>query len=175
MVRAYRCLLLLYPAAHRGVYGEEMAGVFCDVRADKRARGFVAAIGFYFREITGLLRGALQEHLQALFGLHQWTLFPIRRFPMRSEFRFPKSTTILMVIILAGVVLAIEKARAIQASLPYTHPPIGPIQPAQFTFFPTIAWLFLCFYAAGAIGWAILFALRRSGVHRLEMPVSKQQ
>jgi hypothetical protein len=26
---------------------------------------------------------------------------------------------------------------------------------------------FALFYAAGLIGWAILFALRRSGVHRL--------
>jgi hypothetical protein len=29
------------------------------------------------------------------------------------------------------------------------------------------------FYAAGMIGWAILFAMRRSGVHRLEETSAK--
>ena len=86
---------------------------------------------------------------------------------MRSEFRFPKVTAVLMTIILAGVVVAIEKARAIQASVPDIGPRVGPIQPAHFTFLPTIALIFAFFYAAGMIGWAILFSLRRSGVHRL--------
>jgi len=167
MLRVYRCLLCLYPAEHRYNYSQEMASVFCDACTDKRAQGLVALISFYFRELAGLIQGAFGEHLQGLLGSRRWTLFAFRRFHMRSEFRFPKSTTALMVIILAGVVLAIEKAKAIQASLPYTHPEVGPIRPAQFTFFPTIALLFLCFYAAGAIGWAVLFALRRSGVHRL--------
>ena len=176
MLRAYRCLLCLYPAEHRYNYGAEMASVFCDARADKQAKGLVALIGFYWREFGGLIQGACGEHLQALLGSRRWTLFAFRRFHMRSEFRFPKSTTALMVIILAGVVLAIDKARAIEASLPYTHPAIGPIQPTQFTFFPTIALLFLCFYAVGAIGWVVLFALRRSGVHRLaEMSVDATQ
>ena len=86
---------------------------------------------------------------------------------MQREFRFPKSTAVLMAIILAGVVLAIEKGKAIQASLPQVNPQIGPIQPAQHSFLPTVALVFAFFYAAGLIGWAILFALRRSGVHRL--------
>jgi hypothetical protein len=30
-----------------------------------------------------------------------------------------------------------------------------------------VALLLVFFYAAGAVGWAILFALHRSGVHRL--------
>jgi len=94
---------------------------------------------------------------------------------MRTEFRFPKSTAVLMMIILAGVVLAIEKGKAIQASLPAANPSIGPIQPAQHTFLPVIAMVFLFFYAAGLIGWAILFALRRSGTHRLAEIASEQQ
>ncbi|MBZ5683068.1 MAG: hypothetical protein LAO24_23505 [Acidobacteriia bacterium] len=167
MLALFRCLLCLYPVAHRSVYGKEMMSVFHEAQGEKRVKGLVSKIGFYFREFIGLLQGASEEHLRALMGSHGWTLFPVRRFHMRSEFRFPKSTTILMVIILAGVVMAIEKAKAIQASLPYVNPPIGPIQPAHFTFFPTIALMFLIFYAAGVIGWAILFALHRSGVHRL--------
>jgi len=86
---------------------------------------------------------------------------------MRNGFRFPKSTPVLMTIILAGLVLAIEKGKAIQASLPAVNPQIGPIQPEHHTFLPLIALAFAFFYVAGALGWAILFALRRSGVHRL--------
>ena len=41
---------------------------------------------------------------------------------MRSEFRFPKATPILMAIILAGVILTIEKATAIEESLPHAYP-----------------------------------------------------
>ena len=167
MLLLYRCLLRLYPAACRDTCGDEMISVFRDARDEKRAKGLPSLTGLYIRELTGLLQGALQEQLRTLLGSRRWTLFPLRRFNMRSEFRFPKSTTMLMVIILAGVVLAIEKAKAIQASLPNLNPPIGPIRPATFTFFPTIALMFLFFYVAGAIGWAILFALYRSGVHRL--------
>ena len=86
---------------------------------------------------------------------------------MRSEFRFPKATAPLMAIILALIVVAIEKAKAIQASLPHTNPHVGPIQPAQFTLFSTLVVVLAITCAAGLLGWAILFALRRSGLHRL--------
>jgi len=94
---------------------------------------------------------------------------------MRTQFRFPKTTPILMTIILAGVVLAIQKGEAIQASLPDVNPAIGPIHPAQHTLLPEIAILLVSFYVAGLIGWAILFALRRSGSHRLDAMASGQQ
>jgi hypothetical protein len=86
---------------------------------------------------------------------------------MHSEFRFPKATPILMALILAGTVLAIEKAKAISASLPHINPPVGPIQPERLTFLPPVLLMFAAAYAAGLIGWAILFALKRSGMHRL--------
>ena len=86
---------------------------------------------------------------------------------MHSEFRFPKATPVLMTLILAGTVLAIEKAQAISASLPHVNPPIGPIQPEHLTFLPPVLLMLAVPYAAGLIGWAILFALKRSGVHRL--------
>ena len=57
---------------------------------------------------------------------------------MRSEFRFPKATATLMTIILAAVVMAIEKATAIQNSILPSSPPVGPTQPAHFTFLPTL-------------------------------------
>ena len=96
---------------------------------------------------------------------------------MRSEFRFPKATPVLMIIILAGVILTIEKATAIEESLPHAYPQqLPPIQPEHFTFFPAMAAIFLSAYAAAVIGWAVLFALHRSGVHRLsEMPTTPAQ
>jgi len=93
---------------------------------------------------------------------------------MRNGFRFPKATAILMTIILAGVVVAIRKGEAISASLPNVSQPIAPIHSAPSYLLPGVIAGFVFFYAAGLIGWAILFALRRSGVHRLdEMPLGK--
>jgi len=158
MLTFYRLLLRFYPATYRDCFGDEMATVFQEVQMEAAKKGLAEQIRSHVRETTGLLLGALQEHLQQ---------FPMRRFAMRTEFRFPKSTAVLMMIILAGVVLAIDKGKAIQASLPAVNPSIGPIQPAQHTFLPVIAMIFLFFYAAGLMGWAILFALRRSGTHRL--------
>ena len=126
----------------------------------------LARIAFFIREIAGLINGALREHLRAVFGVHQGLLIPARRFTMRNEFRFPKSTAVLMMIILAGIILALEKARLIQASYAEGNP-VVPMEASHLTFFPTLALLLAIFYAAGLVGWAILFALRRSGVHRL--------
>jgi hypothetical protein len=167
MLFLYRCLLFLYPSSHRDEFGEEMIAVFREVHSEVRWKGIVERSFFCAREVAGLLIGALEERFRSITGVHPGSLFPSRRFSMRSEFRFPKATAVLMTIILAGVVLAIERAEAISASLPRNNPPVGPIQPAHFTFLPTVALMLAAVYAAGALGWAILFALRRSGVHRL--------
>jgi hypothetical protein len=87
---------------------------------------------------------------------------------MRNEFRFPKATPVLMTLILIAVLMAIEKARAIQLSVPPSHQDVGPIQSANFTAVPTFALWFVIGCAVGAIAWAIAYALRRSGVQRLE-------
>ncbi len=175
MLSLYRCLLRLYPAAYRLEYGDEMADVFREVHTEMLSKEFMPRAAFLLREFTGLLQGALQERSQGITGSH--SLFPSRRFTMRSEFRFPKATPILMAIILAGVILTIEKATAIQESLPLAYPQqLPPIHSEHFTFFPTMAVIFLSAYAAAAIGWGVLFALRRSGVHRLsEMPTTHTQ
>jgi hypothetical protein len=179
MLFVYRCLLYLYPAAYRYEYGDEMTGVFTElqkeVQSETRRKELMPRAIFLLREFTGLLYGALQERLQGITGSH--LLLPSRRFTMRSEFRFPKATAVLMTIILAGVILTIEKATAIQNSLPLAYPQqLPPIKPEHFTFFPAMAVIFLSAYAAAAIGWVLLFALRRSGVHRLsEMPTAPPQ
>jgi len=167
MLSLCRYLLYLYPPAHRVEYGEEMAAVLFERQAESQRSGVLARWAFWAREIAGLLRGALQEHVLAATGLHSWVEFRLRRFSMRSEFRFPKATGWLMLVILAAVVMAIEKAKAISASLPDTHPYVGPIQPAQFTVISTFAVVFVAGCVIGAVGWAVLFALRRSGVQRL--------
>jgi len=172
----YRFLLRLYPPAYRDEFGAEMLAVFGDAQAETWKKGVLARGVFCAREVAGLLRGALVEHLQGIAGSDLLTasrsrirlsIFPLRRFTMRSEFRFPKATAPLMAIILALIVVAIEKAKAIQASLPHTNPHVGPIQPAQFTLFSTLLVVLAITCAAGLLGWAILFALRRSGLHRL--------
>lgn len=154
MISLYRCLLYLYPSAYRYEYAEEMTVVFREAQTETRKKGIVQQGMFCAREVAGLVFGALRERLRSSTGLSPEALFPSRRFTMHSEFRFPKATAFLMVVILAGVALAIEKAEAIQVSLPHTNPPVAPIQPAQFVFLPTIALMLVVFYAVGALGWA---------------------
>ena len=91
---------------------------------------------------------------------------------MRTEFRFPKTTAVLMTISLAGVLVAIKKGEGIEAAVANVNPP-GTI--LQTNLLPGIAMCLAAFYAAGLIGWAILFALRRSGVHRLDAVSTEQK
>ncbi len=165
MLRIYRSLLHLYPAVHREQFGDEMTAVFQEVQAETATKGMRERAFLCVRETAGLLAGALQEHARSLGGTRGWIPFPARRFTMHTEFRFPKTTAVLMTIILAGVLLAIEKGEAIEASLAHSSPTSVVIQTNML---PGIAIGLVCFYAAGLIGWAILFALHRSGVHRLD-------
>ncbi len=166
-VNIYRHLLLLYPASHRQVFSEEMIAVFGAMQAETASRGVLARSVFFVREAAGVMTGALLEHWRALGGDPIWPTFPIRRFTMRTEFRFPKATAVLMTIILAGVMVAIKRGEAIVASVPHVSQPVGTIHPVHSVFLGGIMLTLAFFYAAGMIGWAILFAMRRSGVHRL--------
>jgi hypothetical protein len=164
-VSVYRQLLRLYPAIHREQFADEMMAVFADVEADGLSKGKLARGVFWTREIAGIVGGILHEHWRALGGDSVGLCFPTRRFTMRTEFRFPKTTAALMTIILAGVVLAIKKGETISSSP--VNPPIGPLPPTHSVLLGGIFLTLAFFYAAGMIGWAILFAMRRSGVHRL--------
>lgn len=79
---------------------------------------------------------------------------------MHRQFRFPRSTVFLMCVILAGVAFAIEKAQHIQASLTGTQLRTETAAPLIVTF--------IIVDIAAAVGWGVLFALRRTGVHRLD-------
>src|SRR5215472_2086173 len=120
------------------------------------------------RETGGLLYGAAREHFYTILGSQGSGMLSLRRRnAMRSEFRFPKATVGLMVAILAAVMFTIEKAKAISASIPHANPPVGPIHSVEptivQTFLATLVWAI----TAGAIGWGILYALRRTGVQTL--------
>lgn len=158
MLVLYRNLLRLYPAEFFREYAGEMTLVFSQAQENARAKNFMARITFCLREVSGTLIGALR---QRLFGPN-WNLS--RRFNMRPEFRFPRSTVFLMCVILAGVVLAIDKALNIvqmKEGLP----------PGTVSAWDPMVWALLFALAlvltAVASVWGILFALRRTGMHRL--------
>jgi hypothetical protein len=157
----YEGLLHLYPRAYRQQFGDEMIAVFRDADADVHEKGRFATVKFCLREIGGLFRGALAEHARSIFG--GCVPFPLssRRFDMRPEFRFPRSTVFLMSIIFAGVILAMEKADAIQVKYAAGADSIWPSLP----WFLGLTLLFTC--ATVMVIWGILFALGRTGLHRL--------
>jgi hypothetical protein len=160
-----RSLLFLYPATYRGEFADEMLTVLTDRQADLEDR-LLPHVLFFARESAGLLLGALQEHLRNTCGPQEF-LIPERRPTMRSEFRFPKSTVTLMLVILAAVVYTIEKAKSLQSVLPSSSPALGPIEPAHVAVVPSFFVGLALILSCAALGWLLVFALRRSGLHRL--------
>lgn len=167
MLAFYRSLLRLYPPAYRCEFGDEMTDVLAEAQGEICKKNPMMQIFFAMREAGGLLGGALQERLRSITGSYSNGFFSVRRFAMKSEFRFPKATVGLMLVILAVVIWAIEKAKAISASIPHANPPVGPIRPEQFAFGQTLLAVLIWAVVAGAIGWGVLYALRRSGVQQL--------
>jgi hypothetical protein len=170
----YRSLLYLYPPDYRCEFGDEMMEVLSEVQAKIRNTSALERVWCAAREAGGLLYGALWEHFRSITGFDSGRLssmfsstFLSGRFVMKSEFRFPKATVGLMIVILAAVMFTIEKAKAISASVPHANPPVGPIQPAQMAIVPSLLVAMISALVVGVIGWAILFALRRSGVQQL--------
>ncbi len=164
----YQRLLWLYPAEHRRVFGDEMCAVFAEARGDLGERSAATRTLFLLREFSGVVSGAIREHLRGFAGLDFDELFSTRRFDMRNGFRFPKATAILMTIIFLGVVMAIRKGEMIANSLPHVNPTIPPIVEGHSALLPPIALCVGLFYVLGLIGWLVLYALRRTGVQRLD-------
>ena len=159
MLSLYRFLLYLYPPSHRREYAGEMIAVFRDAQADVRSGSLRERISFRTRETIGLLAGAVQEHLRIFSGRSPMISFT--RCDMRSEFRFPRSTVVLMSVIFGGVMFAMKEASAIQAKY-------SSASDSMWRTFPGFAGLAFAFtLVAVAIVWAILFAFGRTGIHRL--------
>lgn len=168
MLTAYRRLLRLYPAEYRELFGDEMIAVLREETDDHANKKWFTRARFCTREIAGLVNGALREHFRALVAIQDDLSFMTGRFAMRTGFRFPKTTIVFMTLILGGVLTAIKRGEDIAASVPDNNPPIAVhIQPVHSILLGGMPLFFAFFYAAGLIGWAIMFALRRSGVHRL--------
>ena len=156
-LRVYCWLLYLYPARYRHDFGQEMKSVYGQAISDLPPE-LIAKISFYQREFWGLGSGALRAHLDRLLGPAMLS----RRFDMQSQFRFPRSTVLLMLVIFAAVILTIAKAMSV--SVAYGATP-GTVWPSLISVFGFMA-VSMC--AAAAVIWGILHSLRRSGVHRLE-------
>jgi len=154
MFTVYRWLLRLYPGSYRDEFGEEMTSVFRDARSTLPP-ALAAKVSFYGREFCGLLAGALSVHFDRLFG----SAIPFRRFDMQPQFRFPRSNVFLMLVVFAGVLLAISKASGVAGDA------VGSVWPSLVSI---LAFMLLTMFAAAVVVWAILHTLRRSGVHRLE-------
>jgi len=167
MLRVYRKLLRLYPTEYRELFGEEMIAVLLQERDENANRKLAARARLALREIAGLVGGALHEHVRVRFEFRDVLFLYDGRFTMRNGFRFPKATAVLMTIILAGVIVAIRKGEVIATTLPPFSQPVTPVHPAHSYLLPGVIAGILFFYAVGLAGWAIVFALRRSGVHRL--------
>ena len=168
MLPLYRFLVHLYPATYRGEYGEEMLAVLSEVLTENQKKGVMARIVSAVCEIAGLLCGALREHIRNIAGSIRVEKSFSRRVTMRSDFRFPKATVTLMALVLLAVFLAIEKGKDIQASIAYANPQVSPIHPTQqLALLPTLLLVLAFACLMGAFGWAMLFALRRTGSQRL--------
>src|SRR5439155_14984388 len=101
------------------------------VQEEAARQGITGRALFWARETKGLVIGALQQHVRILIGTSSWPAFPPRRFTMHTQFRFPKTTAVLMVIILAGVVWAIEKGQAIEATYSVASSATGGTPPVE--------------------------------------------
>ena len=168
MLLLYHFLVHLYPATYRGEYGEEMLAVLSEVLTENQKKGVMAQIVSAVCEIAGLLCGALEEHISNITGSVRVQKSFSRRVTMRSDFRFPNATVTLMALVLLAVFLAIEKGKDIQASIAYANPQVGPIHPTQqLALLPTLLLVLAFACLMGAFGWAMLFALRRTGSQRL--------
>jgi hypothetical protein len=172
MLRLYRGLLHLYPAEHREQFGEEMLAVFAAIHQDAANKGMAARGFLTTREAAGLLIGAFQQHVRGLFGPKICLPFTTRRFSMRTGFRFPKTTAVLMTLILAGVLMIIRQGEGIEASVASVEPNIIHL---RTNLLPEIAMGLAAFWIPGFLGWSILFAMRRSGVHRLNSISGEQK
>ena len=78
---------------------------------------------------------------------------------MQSQFRFPRSTVFLMLVIFAGVVLTIRMASSVAGDT------VGSVWPSLISI---LVFMVLTMSIVAAIVCGILHTLGRSGVHRLE-------
>lgn len=169
MEHFYRALLWLYPPSFRREFADEMALVFADCSSDAARCGWRSQLAFTAREVAGVVRGALEEHLAAAVGCPPIT----RRLNMtiaRPRFRFPISAIAFMSASLALVLVAIRDARVISDAFSRhiaLHGSHASYDNGLMVTFGSFWLLFAVAVACALITLAIMHALHRSGTHRL--------
>ena len=154
VLTVYCWLLRLYPGSHRNEFGEEMTSVFRQAQSTLPL-ALAAKLSFYRRELCGLFSGALRARYERLLG----PAAPLWRLHMQSEFRFPRSTVFLMLVIFAGVVLSIVEATSVAGDT---------VGWGWRTLVFLLVFMLLSMCTAAALVWRILHTLRRSGIHRMQ-------
>ncbi|MGH9524502.1 MAG: hypothetical protein ACRD3E_18420 [Terriglobales bacterium] len=165
----YRWLLRLYPCAFRLEFGAEMELVFADAMAASEKAGRWPTATFLTREFGGLIGGAVRERLNTDLSEAM-----VRRFTMsRNRFRFSWAAIGFMTLTLAIVLYIIREGRTIAGAMAgktytfeghtYTFYGTGHI-----SFLQTFGFAFSVTVVLVLIVMAAMFALHRSGVHRLE-------
>lgn len=159
MRKIYQACLRLYPAEMREAMGAEMLGVQDQLWAECAEGGRISLLRFHQRELTGLLGGALREQARRI-----WPSFgnfvPLRGLVMRTGMRFPVAAVVFMLLSFLGVLYAIFKAQSVSIALTEGGP-MPVYLPGGIVVLMVIA------YVAGLAGWAVLYALKRSGAERL--------
>src|SRR5262245_48711860 len=154
MLRLYRILLHLYPSAYLNEFAEEMTSAFREAERDCLGLNLKVRAMFCIREISGVLSGALREQIR-----YPNRRLSMGRFDMRS-FRFPRATIVLMLMILFGVVVAIERGRALSIQ----QAPGGTV---PLAWWPAFTAALALVTGAGVTGYGILFLLGRAGTQRI--------
>src|SRR5262245_14970890 len=102
MVAFYRRLLRLYPIEYFREYADEMTFVFRQAHEAMRRKSPRMRAAFFWREVYGVITGALRARICR----QDWNC--LWRFEMRAEYRFPRTTILMMLLVLFGIGLAIE-------------------------------------------------------------------
>lgn len=165
----YQWLLRLYPERFRRDFGDEMLLVYADASAAAARRGLGSEVSFIAHEFTGMLCGAVGEHMRSI-GLRSFS----RRIAMisrNSRFRFPIAGIALMAFSFAGILYAIHSAREISYSLAgqtyMRHGQLYTYRPEGMSFMQTFGFAFGVTLVVAVVTWAVLHTMHRSGIHRL--------
>ena len=171
MTSLYRCLLKLYPPGHRYQFADEMLDVFVEAESEARCANLRGRAAFYFRELTGLVGGALREQFCAVDvcerGGSKMGGIMIRQ----SRCRFPRSSIVMMTVvfvIVLGMIAKIQGASQFYGKIARgAVPPQTWEWPAHYGLISGIAVVFLLAWAAGLTVWTIAYAMRRTAAQQL--------
>jgi hypothetical protein len=150
MTRLYRWLLFLYPSDYRAIFGREMTEVFDKAHAATSKRGILGRAAFYLRELTGLIQTASYAQIR----IHcEWA-------DRMKRFVSGRAAVTALIFMFVAIATAIE----ILKSFAFHRHPTQPMLWHEFLLAVLAGLTVIC---GGVIGWAILFLLGRSGVHRI--------